>query len=143
VFQVAEVEADSEAYLKLMSCSELKKLIGEIEHGVATNTSFVTELAFWRSLKIKVTYKLAVKQITNIYNAFLKSNGAKIDKAIAEMKKNDSTKEEELKQSEADKQPVKVILSFAEKIKKTAINTGIRFNIVDNLGFDNSSLAMF
>ena len=39
--------------------------------------------------------------------------------------------------------PVKVVLSLAEKIKKTALNTGIRFNIVDSDGFDNSSIAMF
>ena len=36
----------------------------------------------------------------------------------------------------------KVKLSLAEKIKKTALNTGIRFNIVDKAGFDNSSLTM-
>lgn len=36
-----------------------------------------------------------------------------------------------------------VKLSLADKIKKTALNTGIRFNIVDNYGFDNSSLQMF
>ena len=34
-------------------------------------------------------------------------------------------------------------LSLAEKIKKTALNTGIRFNIVDNYGFDNASIQMF
>ena len=34
-------------------------------------------------------------------------------------------------------------LSLAEKITKTALNTGIRFNIIDNLGFDNASLQMF
>jgi len=36
-----------------------------------------------------------------------------------------------------------VKLSLAEKIKKTALNTGIRFNIVDNYGFDNASIQMF
>jgi Cactus-binding C-terminus of cactin protein len=33
--------------------------------------------------------------------------------------------------------------TLAEKIKKTALNTGIRFNIVDGNGYDNASLAMF
>ena len=33
-----------------------------------------------------------------------------------------------------------VKLTLAEKIKKTALNTGIRFNIVDNYGFDNASI---
>ena len=32
---------------------------------------------------------------------------------------------------------------MAEKIRKTALNTGIRFNIVDGAGFDNSSLNLF
>ena len=36
-----------------------------------------------------------------------------------------------------------VKLSLQEKIKKTALNTGIRFNIVDNYGFDNASMQMF
>ena len=32
---------------------------------------------------------------------------------------------------------------MAEKINKTALNSGIRFNIVDDLGFDNASLKLF
>jgi len=32
---------------------------------------------------------------------------------------------------------------LAEKINKTALNSGIRFNIVDDLGFDNASLKLF
>jgi len=52
-------------------------------------------------------------------------------------------KVEELKTSKGEQPPIKVVLSLAEKIKKTALNTGIRFNIVDHLGYDNASLAMF
>ena len=32
---------------------------------------------------------------------------------------------------------------MVEKIKKTALNTGIRFNIVDAMGFDNASINLF
>lgn len=32
--------------------------------------------------------------------------------------------------------------TLAEKIKKTELNTGIRFNIVDGMGFDNASINM-
>jgi hypothetical protein len=32
--------------------------------------------------------------------------------------------------------------SVAEKINRTAKNTGVRFNIVDSLGFEASSLSM-
>jgi hypothetical protein len=32
---------------------------------------------------------------------------------------------------------------LVEKIKKTALNTGIRFNIVDAMGFDNASINLF
>jgi len=60
---------------------------------------------------------------------------------------NDKTRQE---QEEAEKNAAsdrilkaRVKPSLAEKIEKTALNTGIRFNIVDNLGFDNASLHMF
>ena len=32
--------------------------------------------------------------------------------------------------------------SVAEKINRTAKNTGVRFNIVDSMGFEASSLSM-
>ena len=34
-------------------------------------------------------------------------------------------------------------LSRAEEVEKTQLNTKIRFNIIDHLGFDNASLAMY
>jgi hypothetical protein len=34
-------------------------------------------------------------------------------------------------------------LTLAEEITKTQLNTGIRFNIVDDYGYDNASLVMF
>ena len=51
---------------------------------------------------------------------------------------------EESKGNESNKlRRTYVKFSLAEKIKKTALNTGIRFNIVDNYGFDNASMQMF
>jgi hypothetical protein len=50
--------------------------------------------------------------------------------------------EEESKNALLERPAIKVVPSLVEKIKKTALNTGIRFNIVDPLGFDNSSIAM-
>mmetsp|Transcript_41934 Transcript_41934/g.30196 ORF Transcript_41934/g.30196 Transcript_41934/m.30196 type:complete len:87 (+) Transcript_41934:1324-1584(+) len=32
---------------------------------------------------------------------------------------------------------------MAERIRKTVLNTGIRFDITDKLGFDNASLSMY
>ena len=34
-------------------------------------------------------------------------------------------------------------LSRAEEVEKTQLNTKIRFNIIDHLGFDNASLIMY
>ena len=34
-------------------------------------------------------------------------------------------------------------LSRAEQVEKTQLNTKIRFNIIDHLGFDNASLEMY
>ena len=48
-----------------------------------------------------------------------------------------------LQMGRPDFKPPEKKISLAEKIQKTALNTGIRFNIIDNLGFDNASLAMF
>ena len=40
-------------------------------------------------------------------------------------------------------QTVVVKPSIAEQVVKTQLNTKIRFNIIDHLGFDNASLAMY
>ena len=51
--------------------------------------------------------------------------------------------QEETKNAQAGRfRKTLVKLSLQEKIKKTALNTGIRFNIVDNYGFDNASMQM-
>ena len=69
-------------------------------------------------------------------------NKEQIDVMLEEKRKHEE--EQASKNDLADRtMRAKVKLSLAEKIEKTALNTGIRFNIVDNLGFDNASLSMF
>ena len=85
--------------------------------------------------------EIAVKQINEIYDAFLAANEQRINALKEEQLL--LQREEESKSAAGGRAPIKVVLSLAEKIKKTALNTGIRFNIVDHLGYDNASLAMF
>jgi len=69
-----------------------------------------------------------------------------LDKVIADAEAEALEKAKEkgdLEEIGADGDSPKIKLTLAEKIKKTALNTGIRFNIVDNMGFDNASLQMF
>lgn len=138
LFEIDEIEDESELYLQGLSNKELVLMQQQLAHNLKTNQSFASEFKFWQSLGFKIRYKMAVRQVLEIYDAYLKTNESLVDLMIAEQAQKQ--KEEE---SKSDKRPVKIILSLAEKIKKTALNTGIRFNIVDNLGFDNSSLAMF
>jgi hypothetical protein len=35
------------------------------------------------------------------------------------------------------------LLTAAERVRKTALNTSLRFGITDSKGFDNSSLALY
>ena len=85
---------------------------------------------------------MAVKKIESIYRLFLKKNNAKIEQ-IKEEKRARDAQEETKGAADAKFRKTFVKLSLAEKIKKTALNTGIRFNIVDNYGFDNASMQMF
>lgn len=82
---------------------------------------------------------MAVKKIEGIYRLFFKKNKTKILQILAKQKERDE-QEEHKGAGSGRTQKTFVKLSLAEKIKKTALNTGIRFNIIDNYGFDNASI---
>lgn len=117
-------------------------MMNEIQTNIATNSGFSTEMQYWQNLSLKIKAKIAINTIEQIYRFFLQKNKEKIDTLVEEERKREeeeAARNHDLEQA----QKVKVKLSLAEKIQKTALNTGIRFNIVDNLGFDNASLSMF
>ena len=82
---------------------------------------------------------MAVKSIESIYKLFLRKNGEKLEQMQAEKRARELQEEAKGEVTGRLRRTV-VKLSLADKIKKTALNTGIRFNIVDNYGFDNASL---
>ena len=125
-----------------MTRRELGEFLAEIRDNISSNASFAAELQYWQSLSRKVRHKIAVKKIEAIYRLFLKKNAACIEQIKADKRAKEL--QEESKQAAAGRfRKTFVKLSLQEKIKKTALNTGIRFNIVDNYGFDNASMQMF
>jgi len=130
---------------------------GEIRTNIVTNQAFASDLHYWQSLLQKVRTRQAVQQIEMIYDAYVKDNGPQIDQMIVQAKITEAAKvinQDEFKDpmpmmpsmpsadpaKAPEAQQVERKVSLAEKITKTALNTGIRFNIIDNLGFDNASL---
>ena len=125
-----------------MTRRELGDFLAEIRDNMASNASFAAELMYWQSLSRKVRQKIAIKQIEAIYRLFLKKNADCIEQIKADKRAKELL--EETKSAHANRfRKTLVKLSLQEKIKKTALNTGIRFNIVDNYGFDNASMQMF
>ena len=81
--------------------------------------------------------KLAVNRIERLYNSFVMKNKEKIQKIIG------SGPKEEVKNDNGESFKAEIKPSPAELVEKTPLNTMIRFNVVDPLGFDDASLAMY
>ena len=139
LFKEQVLESESNLLLDGMTHNDLADLLSEIQENVASQASFASELSYWQGLSRKVRHKMAVKSIESIYKLFLRKNGEKLEQMQAEKRARELQEEAKGEVSGRLRRTV-VKLSLADKIKKTALNTGIRFNIVDNYGFDNASL---
>lgn len=141
LFKEEMLETEGNAFLSKMTRKELDRFLDEIRDNISSNASFASELQYWQTLSRKVRQKIATKQIEGIYKLFLRKNKERIEQELADQKAREELEENKGAQNRIRKTLVR--LSLAEKIKKTALNTGIRFNIVDNYGFDNASIQMF
>lgn len=74
LFEVSEIEEESEAYLESLPNKDLNSLIHELQHSLQTNHQFASDYKFWQCLLFRVKTKIAVKQVNDIYSAFLASN---------------------------------------------------------------------
>lgn len=81
---------------------------------------------------------MATKQVEDVYKLFLRKNKTRLIQ-LKEEKRIQRLQEEAKGEASGRLRRTYVKLSLTDKIKKTALNTGIRFNIVDNYGFDNAS----
>ena len=142
LFKEEVLEVEGNELLNKMSGKDLTNFLDEISDNIASNASFAAELSYWQGLSRKVRHKVAVKKIEALYRLFVKKNKANIER-IREIKRAQQLQEESKGLGSSRVRKTIVKLNLAEKIKKTALNTGIRFNIVDNYGFDNASMQMF
>jgi len=84
LFEVSEIEEESEAYLDCLPNKDLNSLMHELQHNLQTNHQFASDYKFWQCLLFRVKTKIAVKQINDIYSAFLASNEQRINHMLEE-----------------------------------------------------------
>lgn len=123
-----EIQQEADSLLATMSMQDLDAMYLAISESLQVNPQYARDFQYWSTLKQQARARYIKLKVTCIYEQCLCDRESQVKQVI---------------QTEQPKVLTSVVKqTLAEKIKKTALNTGIRFNIVDSHGFDNSSVQM-